>query len=171
MLRATPILIAPLLALLLSGCVALGEPFSESDLVGPPDQARVIIFRTKDSLQYSFRPTEIEIEGIGTAYCRFGGFLVQDVPPGDRLLLASMWDVPGSCGTVAKLEAGRTYLFEITPRIRSLVTGMVYWSNPLFGPLNHILYQSDRPCDGGFAIKRADDTDALEKLPKLRRSE
>jgi hypothetical protein len=106
-----------------SACTATGPGYESeqgeiSSVSG--DAARIVFYRTPESVIYSARKARISIDGEKTGAVSMGGFIYRDVAPGQYSLTADMWDAPGGCSLLVTAEAGSLYYFQVDPRKESL---------------------------------------------------
>ena len=169
----------------LAACAANGTGFDtrrgEISQV-PAATARVIFFRTDESLLYSARKARVLVDGDKTGACALGGFIFRDIAAGEHRLIADMWDAPGRCEVIVTAEAGRIYYFQVDPRPRS------FWSFAGPAAASDVLGQSiafsiasgvggmavesyGKECGGVFRLYPVDEATAMERLATLRLSE
>jgi hypothetical protein len=172
------------LAMALGGCAATGPEYPEQAAIAntaASQSARLTVFRTAESLQYSGRSATVGIDGKDAGGCEYAGFSMFDVPAGSHVLTVSMWDAPGTCQLQVEVLSGATYFFEITPRTGNLVAGLPGLLVSGFGVLGALVggvamiagmaaESSGKICGGAFAIESVDENAALSKLATLRQS-
>ena len=150
---------------LLAGCAATGPTFTEhlaaSNAI-PPSSARLVVFRTRDSDQYSARSAVIRIDGNSLGSCDYAGFSVFDVKPGKYLLNVDMRGAIGTCDLPVEVTAGKDYYLEIKPRTEHFVSGVIG------GLVGTALESSGRQCGGAFSVESVPRDIALPRLTNLR---
>lgn len=177
--------VAVVLALLLCGCAASGPTYSETPLSATPlpdEMARIVFFRTKDSILYVARKAAISIDGEKVGGTAYGGFHYHDVREGNHTLRADMWDMPGRCELTLAAAAGETYYFQVDPRTKSFGafaaadTGIYLFTENVFasvaGGLAAVSVESyGTECGGAFRLYPVDAATAITELRALKRSQ
>lgn len=162
------ILLTAILVSILTGCAATGERYSEqasTRAAVAPSDARLIVFRTKESTQYSGRAAAVNIDGNASGRCDYGGFNTFDVSPGRHVIKVDMWDSPGTCELPIEVTGGSSYFFEIQPRLGNLLSFLGG------GIIGAAIESSGRQCGGSFSISPVEENAALQKLRELRATE
>jgi hypothetical protein len=157
-----------LVATLMSGCAASGSKYSEyANTATPPtpSSARLVVFRTEDSAQYSTRSVSVKIDGTSVSSCAPSGFNTFDVSANRHTLTVDMWDAPGTCTLPIDVSKGGEFFFEISPRTQSLVSGL------MFGAIGMAAESSGKQCGGAFAVAPVARNIAAKKLSTLRKTE
>lgn len=156
-------LAATTLLAVLTGCAATGPKYSEV-ITGQvsPLSARLIVFRTKESSQYSGRAASVKIDGNASGSCGFGGFNTFDVVPGRHVIAVDMWGSPGKCELSVDVSGGGSYFFEVQPRLGNLLSFLGA------GVIGASLESVGQQCGGAFSIAPVDAPAALPKLNELR---
>ena len=169
----------------LAGCAATGSGYEDmgSQVAQVPNgAARVVFFRTDESLLYSARKARVLVDGEKTGGCALGGFFFRDLPAGEHRLVADMWDAPGRCEVVVGAEAGQIYYFQVDPRVQS------FWGFAGPAAASELLGQSiafsiaagvggmtaesyGKECGGVFQLYPVDEPTALERLATLKLSD
>lgn len=152
------------LAAVLAGCAATGPRYSEVANVQQvsASNARLVIFRTKESTQYSGRAAAVRIDGNASGSCDFGGFNTFDIAPGKHVVAVDMWDSPGKCELPVDVSGGSSYFFEVQPRLGNLLSFIGA------GIIGASVESSGRQCGGAFSIAPVEAAAALSKLSELR---
>lgn len=152
--------------LTVAGCAASGPKYSESNANRPksPEAARVTVYRTGDSMQYSGRAVRIALDKNVVGSVDYKGFNIFDIEAGQHVLTADMWDAPGKCNVEVKLSPATEYFFQVLPRSESLFSGMVG------GALGMAIESSGKECGGAFAIIPVTNEYAIKALQPLRQS-
>jgi len=170
---------------LLAGCVATGAVYEDvrSEITElQHGVARLVFYRTDDSLLYSARSARVLVDGQKAGGCALGGFFYRDVSPGAHRLIADMWDAPGHCEVLLSAEAGSTYYFQVDPRPES------FWAFAGPATVSDLLGQNivfsvaagvggitaesyGKECGGAFRLYPVDPQTARQRLSRLRLSE
>ena len=164
---STRFIIAPLALVFLAGCSASGIRYTEHQAVQAPvhpSAARITVFRTKDSGQYSARSAPLNVDGRQLGNIQYGGFGVYDLLSGPHVLMTELSNLPGKCELPIALEPGDNRYFEIQPRLANFVaavTGSVVGAS---------LESAGKTCAGAFSIAPVNSDTALIKLRDLRKS-
>src|SRR5439155_24211969 len=113
---------------LLAGCAATGPTFTEhlaASSAIPPSRARLVVFRTRDSDQYSARSALIRIDGNSLGSCDYAGFNVFDVMPCKYLLNVDILGAFGTCDLLVDVTDGMVYFLDIKPRTVYCLCGVI----------------------------------------------
>jgi hypothetical protein len=105
--------------LLTFGCASSGPRYAELwPDVEPVTEGygRVVIFRTRDSVQYMLRGARLKVNDVERGALQIGEFRFYNLRAGEHRLSTDMWDVSGSCHVNISLEAGQTLYFQVDPR-------------------------------------------------------
>lgn len=171
-----------LLALLLSSCSASGPQYAELGVTPetvPAGKARIVFFRTGDTVLYIARRAAISIDGKKVAATPHGGFHYHDVDAGSHTLRADMWDLPGKCELTMTLAPAQTYYFQVDPRAESFgafaagdfITQLLA-GNPVIsvaGGVGAVAAESYREqCGGAFRLYPVDAATANARLATLK---
>lgn len=153
------------LTAILTGCAATGPRYSE--VTSPqsvifPSHARLIVFRTKESSQYSGRAAAVKIDGGSSGSCDYGGFNTFDVAAGKHIITVDMWDSPGKCELPIEVSGGASYFFEVQPRLGNLLSVLGA------GLVGASIESAGQQCGGAFSISPVEENAALSKLTDLR---
>jgi len=154
--------------LVMSGCAASGPKYTDytakmGNING--NSARLFVFRTGDTAQYSARAASVKLDGASLGSCEYKGFNVFDISPGMHTLTTDMWDAPGDCNLKIDLSPQTVYYFEIKPREGSLVGGL------LGGLLGAAIESAGLECGGAFSIEPVEPDVAISKMSVLNLSE
>lgn len=152
----------------LSGCAASGAVYREQvakSTPPAPNQARVTVYRTGESSQYSGRDARISLNGKPTIDVAYKGFNIVDVESGSHTLSVDIWDSPGSCALSVMLEANKDFFYEIKPRSANLVSFL------LGGVVGAAIESSGKQCGGAFALIPVEKNLALPALLPLKMTE
>lgn len=158
---------------LLGGCAASGPMYKapeKAEINQISDSSRLIFLRTGGDAQYSARDAAIKIDGTSAGGCEYKGFKMITIAPGLHTLTVDMWDAVGSCSVLFKLEAGKTYYFEIKPRSENLIAGGFGLLGLLPALAGQGIESSGKTCSGAFSIAQIPEEDAQAKLGNLRES-
>ena len=157
---------------LLAGC-ASGPSYKESKNTLPvlsETQARVVVFRTKESKLYLAKGTPLAMNGTKMATVGYGGFAYSDVTPGTYTLKTEVSDWPGSCEIGFSIEQpNKSYFFEIKPRDESYDafkdgSSIVF---PVITGISAAAKESkEKTCGGLFALVPVTEEEAAAKLEK-----
>ena len=157
-----------LITLLLSAC-SLGPDYSiikdKINSVPTENVARIVFFRTTESVLYAARSAPINIDGqkIGSVMCR--DFLYKDVAEGKHILKTELWDMPGKCEITLNAKADNIYYFQVDSRSQS------FWAFMAGGIIGNAIESSGKECGGAFKLYPNDPETAKIKLIDLRLSE
>ena len=153
---------------LLTGCAASGPKYQEN-IAEQGDQsqsgARLVIFRTKESSQYSARAAAIKLDEQSSGGCDYGGYKILNATPGPHTLAVDMWDSPGVCKLSIDVADKGGYFFEVKPRTENLASGFA------FGLVGMAIESSGKQCGGAFSIEAVEKQNANAQLSELRLSE
>ncbi|KQV56390.1 MULTISPECIES: DUF2846 domain-containing protein [unclassified Duganella] len=156
-----------LLASLLAGCAASGPLYNDyrqsvSDVGN--SKARLVLYRTGESMIGSARSIRARVDGEVVGYVDHKGFNVFDVEPGAHLLQADLVDSAGACNLNLEAVAGKTYYFEVTPRKSSMVAGMT------FGFVGQAVESAGKTCGGAVEVTEKNEGTAKGALVTLGKS-
>lgn len=169
-----------LFPLLLCACTS-GPRFAETGaelVASETGKINIVVLRTTEHLLFGGRAAPVYLDESEAIALSRGEFAARklDTPPAS--IATRVWDTPGECRLLLKLEAGHTYYFEISPRregyletvffnmkwaARTVATGAL----PL--ELLHVDHNSVS-CKGVFQLQPLAEQDALDKLAPLRLS-
>jgi len=170
------------LVIALAACAASGPRYTEHVSTFPDipgHVARLTVFRTAESTQYSGRSAAVRIDGAVRGGCEFAGYQTFHVPAGPHVLTVNMWDAPGSCSLSIDVLGGEEYFYEISPRTGSLVAsslGTVIGAigggiAPAVAPFAVMGAEtSDKHCGGAFSVVDVDENTGRRKVRDLRLS-
>lgn len=165
-----------------AGCAATGVPYehlaSHATEVAP-HRARVVIFRTGDTLQYAGRAVALRVDEREAGSIALAGFTMLDLEPGAHSFIVDMWDAPGACRIEVDLAAGRRHYLEVMPRPGSFLAGLPGSLAPVGGVSGLVASttvivggmaaeSSGKACGGAFSITPVAADQAEPKLSKLR---
>lgn len=155
-----------LVSLALVACAATGPIYSEEITNRPlsSEAARMTIYRTGDTLQYSARSVRVAYDKNVLGNVDYKGFNIFDVKAGQHVLTADMWDAPGKCDVALDLQPATEYYFQVQPRSGSLIAGLAG------GFLGMAAESGGRECGGAFAIVPVEKEAAIDVLQQLRLS-
>lgn len=170
------------LVIALAACAATGTRYAEHvsafpDI--PAHAARLTVFRTAESAQYSGRSATVRVDGREVGGCDFAGYQLFYVPAGPHVLTVEMWDAAGRCRLSVDVLGGEEYFYEISPRAEQLaadflgtVIGAMGGATGLaIAPFAAMGAESEgRACGGAFSITGVEETSALRKVSGLRKS-
>ena len=158
------ICITSALAVLLTGCAANGPTYREHQRsLQPvaPNSARLILYRTGDTMLGAGRAARVKIDGNAVGHVDSKGFAIFETPAGSRKIQTDLWDVPGSCSVSIDAVAGDTYYFEVAPLPGSLVAGI------MAGVVGQMAEGASSNCSGSFGVTRAPASRARSDLQPL----
>jgi len=153
------------MSVLVSGCAATGPNYSKhvsEASAQDASSARLVVFRTRESSQYSGRAVSVKVDGKSLGSCDYAGFNVFDITAGKHTLTVDMWDSPGACELPIDVSGGSEYFFEIKPRPGNLVGGLVG------GLLGAAIESAGKQCGGAFAVEPIAKDLAIPKLAELK---
>ncbi len=159
------LLLIGIIPVILSGCAAAGSRYSDvisTQQAISSSKARLIVFRTKESMQYSARAATVKIDSGNSGSCDYGGFSTFDVPEGKHVIAIDMWDTPGKCELPIDVSGGISYYFEVQPRLANLLSILT------FGAIGASVESGGSQCGGAFSINSVEQGTALLKLNDLR---
>lgn len=105
----------------LGACAATGPKYNE---VAPTFQnvqankVRMILLR-EQQLLYMALDARVEINGLNFVSLSNGAFTISDREPGQITLAVDNWSAPGKYRVTLKLEPGKEYYFDVSPRAES----------------------------------------------------
>lgn len=156
-----------LLASILTGCAASGPLYNDyrqsvSDVGN--SKARLVLYRTGESMIASARSFRARLDGEVVGYVDHKGFNVFDVEPGAHLLQGDIADSVGACNLNFEAVAGKTHYFEVTPRQSSLVAGVT------FGFVGQAIESAGKTCGGAVEVTERNEGTAKGALATLGKS-
>lgn len=158
-------IIVVLFSLFLAGCAATGATYTEhlaTSTSASAANARLVVFRTRDSVQYSARTASLKIDGSPVAGCDYAGFNVFDIKPGKHVVTVDMAASPGTCNLPIDVVAGKNYYLEIKPRTGSLMGTLAG------GLIGAAVESSGKECGGAFSAEPVSEDVATPKLKDLK---
>jgi len=175
-------------ALLLGACAATGSRFDDHLAAAPAmadEQARLVVFRQRNTPQYSVREARLEVDRTAAGTVMPAGFRVFDVAAGSHTIVVDMWDAPGRCELTLDLKGGATHYVEVAPRIESWAAGAPALAAPALAPLGTYggllatalllsgmaVESAGKPCGGAYSLVAVDGAEALPKLAQMRSSQ
>ncbi|HSC00764.1 MAG TPA: hypothetical protein VLE45_12675 [Burkholderiaceae bacterium] len=182
-MQRAALLALTLATVLLTACAAMGTRYAEDPIgtaaVGA-GQARLVVYRQANTLQYSVREARLELDGSAVGGLLPAGFRAFDVPAGPRRIVVDMWDAPGRCELTAELQGATTHYFEVAPRLESWLAGAPAVAAPpvpaggLVGGVmmmgSMAIESAGKACGGAFSIVAVDAAVARPRLADLRDS-
>ncbi len=107
------------MVLMIFGCASGGPRFADLwPSLGPTAEGygRVVIFRTRDSVQYMLRGARLKIDDMERGALQIGEFRFYTLRSGAHYIGTDIWDTVGSCQVNIELKAGQTLYFQVDPR-------------------------------------------------------
>lgn len=154
--------------LFLAGCAANGVSYLdyEKNLSDSGDNtARIFIYRTDESSQYSGRATRILLNKDTIGSVKYRGFNVFEVVPGVHIIATDLWDSAGSCELPIYVEEKGEYYFEVVPRTANLMAGL------FAGVIGTAIESVGKQCGGPFKITEVEKEAAMSRLVSLKLSQ
>ena len=162
----------------LGGCVtAKGASYAEALAAAGVTgvQARIVVLRPDQRYDdASLSRMVIRIDDRIRGKLAYGGFLLTDVPEGERTLQVSADNLLfGTCILVLQVKAGETLYFDASPRpanIAASAVGAVAAGVP-GGTVGQIVEGAGPGCQGPYRLVPLEPAAALAHLERLRASE
>jgi hypothetical protein len=175
-------------AALLAACVTAlgptGPTFAEhasGAAAVAPEMARLYVF-WPEPLGPQDMAIKLGIDGSSLGACERGGFNAFDVPAGAHVLSVVVEYQPGRCDMPVAVSGGSTYYYELKTRAEfanAALPGAVLLSIPV-PPITALglimmyggmaIESSGKECGGQFALTPAEETAALAKISRLKKS-
>lgn len=111
----TNVMIAMASVVMLSGCMATGATYNSKGVPNiQSDKAQLVIYRPM-AWTLGAVPGELEINGMDKCSITSGGYMVENVTPGETVVAVDTWQLPGTSKLIFNAVAGKRYYLKVAP--------------------------------------------------------
>lgn len=164
------------LSISLAGCAATGKLYDTNAWdaeINQPNQARVTVFRTTETMAASGSAAHVTLGYGATKYCAYGGYTSLDTKAGKQVLTVKLRPETNRCEVPVTLLPGEERFFEIKAN-RDFIVGRAISAGMSAGLAFNGIYGTGGGDTGGencttyFSLIPVKREDALKMLVDLR---
>jgi len=164
------------LTISLTSCAATGKLYDATAWdaeITQPNQARVTVFRTTETMVAAGSAAHVTLGGSATKYCAYGGYTSLDTGAGKQVLTVKLRPEKNRCEVPVTLLPGEERFFEIKTN-RDFVVGNAISAGISAGMSFNGIYGTGGRANGGencatyFSLIPVKREDALKMLSDLR---